>query len=754
MSDKVAAEAEPKKGDLRKWLSEVKLAEREHEPYFKRADRVVKRYRDEDRKERNSDVDLPARYNILWSNTETTAPALFNKTPNVQVDRRFKDADPIGRVASQIWERSTQFSIDNYDFGGVMRATIKDYQLAGRGTAWVRYEPSVNDQGISYQEVLCDHVHYKDFLHAPAKQWQSVRWVARKIYLNRKQLKDRFGNSIGSKIGLDYSPTDKDEGEGRKTSDQAEFKQARIYEIWDSNTMNVYWVSKAYPDGIIDVLSDPLGLHDFYPTPKPLFGVTTTETLIPIPEYCLYQDQARELDQLTMKIALLEDALRMVGFYDAAYMKEMGSLYANPRANEMIPIANWQKLQSAGGIKGIAEWMPIQEIIEALTALYASREQVKKDLYEITGIADIIRGSSSPTETATAQQIKGQFATMRISERQRDVERYARDLIALQGEIIAEHFEPEIIAAMSGYDVSQHDVQQTFMQAVELLKSDPMRSFRISIETDSMVAIDEALDKQRTSEFMSAFGGLLESSIKTMQVAPVLAPMLGEVMMFTVRRFNAGRSVESAIEQGMQGLVQMAQQALQQPQKPDPEMLKVQGQMQLEQTKSQNDFVLKQQELKQKAELAQTEMAGRMQLEQEKTVQQMALQKHKVEGELALAAEKARIEVEIKHKELDQKDSAEHKKMLLGAKLPNMHVLSDGTLTTHPIIVKQGSFDFDPVTGKRVFTVIERPVSGDGEDLGPSSMHSGVVDNDPVTGQRRATIVETPIQAEQPGTTV
>ena len=34
----------------------------------------------------------------------------------------------------------------------------------------------------------------------------------------------------------------------------------------------------------------------------------------------------------------------------------------------------------------------------------------------ITGMSDIIRGLSEPNETATAQQIKGQFAVLRLSD--------------------------------------------------------------------------------------------------------------------------------------------------------------------------------------------------------------------------------------------------------------------------------------------------------------------------------------------------
>lgn len=698
-----------KSNDLKKYLKEVTLAEKEQKNFITKAKKVVERYRDEDRS-RNGE-DLPARYNILWSNTETIGPALYNRTPKVEVDRRFKDSDPVGRAACQIWERATQFSIDNYDFDSVMKSVIKDYQLAGRGTAWLRYEPVIANNAVQYQQVLCDHVHFTDFFHAPAKQWHNVRGVGRKIYLNRRQLIERFGAKLGKAIPLDFNGQELEEDGKRITSDQEEYRQAKIYEWWDSETMQVIWLSKNYPDNVLDMIDDPLGLHNFFPTPKPLFGTWSTETLIPIPDYCLYQDQARELDQITIKIALLTDALRLAGVYDASFEK-LGSILSNSNQNTLIPIQNFPKFASQGGFEGVMQWMSLADIVGALQAAYEAREKIKEEIDEITGIADIIRGSTSPTATtATEQQIKGQFATLRISDRQRDVERYARDLISLQGEIIAEHFEPQTIAMMSGYDISSPDVQQMFIPAIALLRNDPMRSFRIDIETDSMVAIDETLDKQKAMEFVQAMGGFLTSAMPAIQQAPILAPLMGEALLYMSRRYNAGRGLETAIEQASQGLIQMAQQAMTQPPPPDPQMVKIQGEQQLEQQKSQNDFALKQAELQQKAQLAevdsqskmamhQKEMEGRMVLAAQESQQSMQLAREKMENELLIAREKAAQEILIQREKMAQQSDIETKKALIAANMPEV--------PPEPPKIKEGEIFFDPKTGNKKIRVVEQ----------------------------------------------
>lgn len=695
--------------ELKRILTEIRLSEKELERYNKQADEVVKRYRDEDRSD-ELDTNLPPRFNILWSNTETTTPLYYARVPRVQVDRRFKDADMIGREACTIWERATQFAIDNYDFSGLMQAVVKDYQLAGRGTAWIRYHPTVAEDGIQYQEVLGDHVHYKDFGHSMSKQWRNVRAVWRRIYLTKKQLKARF-KDIWKDIPLDYSPTDSADGEGRQRPEQKEYQQACIYEYWDTDTMQVYWVSKNYSGGVLDMTEDPLGLHDFFPTPKPLFAVTTNEKLIPIPEYCLYQDQAKELDRITMKIGLLQDSLRMVGAFDQTYEKELKTLYQNTSHNQMIPIANWQKLQSAGGIKGIAEWMPLNDAIQALTALQADRQQVKQDLYEITGIGDIIRGANGGQDlTAAEVKVRGRFASIRVEDKKKEVERYGRDLIALHGEVIAEHFEPDIIAAMTGAKRGTPEAEQTFQAAIQLLRNDPMRSFRLTLETDSMAAVDEALEKAKTMEFVKSMGSLLEGAIKVATTVPVLAPMVAETMLFTVRRFNAGRGLEDAVEKGMQGLVQMAQQALQQP-KQDPEMMKTQAKIQLEQVQAQKEMELKQMQAQKEAETKQIESQGKIQLEQAERETRMQLEQQKAASNFQLQAQKFQQELALAEMDIKAKHKLEQNKAILAAKPEGLSIMPDGSMTTRPIIKKTARFKWDPMTGDRVADIIEVPVA-------------------------------------------
>jgi hypothetical protein len=118
--------------------------------------------------------------------------------------------------------------------------------------------------------------------------------------------------------------------------------------------------------------------------------------------------------------------------------------------NAAIPVQNWQTFIEKGGVKGAVDWLPIKEMADTLMVLAESRERLKQELYEVTGIGDIIRGASDPDETATAQRIKGKFAGLRLEDKKDKVETFCRDAIELMVEVISEHFQPETWKLMTG----------------------------------------------------------------------------------------------------------------------------------------------------------------------------------------------------------------------------------------------------------------------------------------------------------------
>lgn len=601
----------------KRWLQEVELYEKEFTEWKERSKKILNRYRNE--KQDSSRT----RFNVFWSNVETLKPALYARTPKPEVERKYKDADPVGRAAAEILERATTYAVREYDFDSVMKNIRDDYLRVGRGTAWVRYvprfEPMKGPDGqpvleggepveqIAYEEARCDYVHWDDFVHGPGRIWDEVQWVGKRLYLTRAEVKAQFGEKVAKEIQLTFLPKNITEN-GRKAGPEHEMlKKACIVEIWDKTTKEVIWVSDGFKGGPLKTEKDPLQLKGFFPCPRPLYATLTTDSLVPLPDYTMYQDLAMELDDVSLRESLLMEAVRVAGVYDGS-QQAIADLVNGSKKNQLIPVKDWARFAGAGGIEGNVQFMPLKDIVQALQILSERKQQLKADLFEITGMSDIVRGHTNPNETATAQQLKGQFATLRISDRQAEVQRFARDVIAIMAEIIAERFQPETLALAADVEVADPSMVQQFQAAVALLKNDAMRSFRIGIETDSTIAMDDSQEKQDRNEYITAIGGFMGNALQMMQAAPALTPAIGEMLLFLSRGFKAGRSLEGALEQGIQATMQQLEQQQNQPPPPDPKAEAAQVKAQADQQKQQGDIAKMQLQMRQMQEKHALEM--------------------------------------------------------------------------------------------------------------------------------------------------
>jgi len=593
-----------------KWIDEINLAERELQPWWRAGDIIVRRYKNENRNRDGGRLSVNAnrrRFAVLWSNVQTLQPAIYAKQPVPMVDRRYRDEDPVGKVASDVLERALSFSLDQYDFDGRLKLCVLDYLLPGRGQVWVRYIPHMKtlnaeqdpelgegeedadttevgetaSEEVVYEEVQCDHVSWKDFLTNPSREWSEVRWVARRVYMTKEELTKRFGAAKAKQVPI----TTASHGSDTATDAQRQANQTgEVYEIWDKPTKRAFWVCKGVTSGVLDERDDPLGLNEFFPCPNPLNATTANDSTIPVADYVQYQDQAEELDDLTGRIGKLQEALRMVGVYAGEANRELQLVFSPGNENKLIPIDTFDLWKEKGGVKGLIEWVPVDMVIQVLKGCFETRAQILNDIYQITGLSDIIRGESNPNETATAQRLKGQWGSLRVRDRQKELQRFARDAIRLKAEIIAEQFSIETLKVMTNVKLlTQAEKQQieqimpliqqaqeaglpvppgmapppellelmdqpTWEEVQGLLKNDALRSFRIDIETDSTVQPDENAAKMAFTEFTGAVVGLMQAAAGIVPTAPYTAPLFAEILKQGARTFNVSRQMEDVID--------------------------------------------------------------------------------------------------------------------------------------------------------------------------------------------------------------
>lgn len=695
---------------IARYVEEIELYDKETQKWDRQSKRIIKRYRDD----RGGDGTIESqerRYNVLWANTQNLAPALYARNPKPDIQRRFKDADPVGRVTSDILERSITYFCDTDHFASVARQCTLDFLLPGRGTLWVRYVPHFKDlpvevtddigagdgqsdqaqapEVIDYEEVIPDYVHRDDFGHNICRTWDEVWCGWRKVYMTRKELKERFGEEKGELPPLDYKAKTAD----GKTLDDGVSK-AVIYELWDKTRRVALWFHKSVPD-CLDLRPDPLKLETFFPFPKPLLTNLVNESLIPVPLYVEYQDQAAELDLLTARISMMTRCLKVVGVYDAS-VEGLNRMFNEGTENELIPIQQWALFAEKGGMNGAMTLLDIKGIAAALLSCYEARAKVKEDLDEITGMSDIIRGNTDPNETASAQKLKSGYAGQRISDMQRDVQRFVRETIRIMTDVIANHFQIETIKQISGVRLLTNQEKQAYSQPMmghnggppmpgqppmaprqppplpkgvtpdqmqqmmddpswedveQLIRNQALRSFRIDIETDSTIKSDEQAEKASRIEFLKAAGGFMQQATQAGQQQPLMVPLLVQMMMFGIRAFPVGKELEGAFNSTMQKLEKQA--ANPQPQ-PNPEMIKVQGEQQLAQAKMQSDSQMEQSRFQAEQQLNQAKVQGEIQVQQAKVQADSQIAMQQQQAQAAQALQQNQLEAEREHAKLAQ----------------------------------------------------------------------------------------------------
>jgi hypothetical protein len=617
------------------YLNTVTQYDKEFAKWSGRTDKILRRYRDE--RQVNS---MQSRYNMLWANVQTLKAATFSRMPKPDVSRRFKDNDPVGRVASMILERAMDFEITHYeDLKHCLEASVYDRFLGGRGTAWVRYEPKIESQDYEVSESdeesdeaaeyldtessPVDYVHWKDFGHEPARTWDEVNRVWRKVYMTRQALTERFGEELGNKVPLDSSPDD----QKYKDSDGIG-KKGLIIELWDRETKKVLWISKSLNE-ILDERDDPLELEEFFPCPKPLYSTITNESLVPIPDFTLYQDQANALDVLSTRISGLIDALKVRGVYDASE-PTLQRLFTEGENNTLIPVKNWPAFSEKQGLRGAIDIVDITPIAMALKNAYEAMAQLKQEIYDITGISDIIRGQSNVIETATSAQIKSQFASLRLKEYQDAVACYASRILKIKAQIICGQFQPETLVKIGGVaQLSQAD-QALVPQAIAMLKDNPMRTFRIEVATDSMLYQDEQQEKADRVEFLGAVGTYLEKAVQAAQAMPSEAvPLIMDLLKFGVTGYRIGRVIEGEFDNVADAIKEQSKQPKQP--KPDPEMLKIQMEAQARQAELQNETQMREHEIQLEAQKQEAQAQNDMRERQHKAELDQALEKQRLE---------------------------------------------------------------------------------------------------------------------------
>ena len=517
------------------WLRQLKQEERAHQKWREQARKVEDVY--------YQDKDQKTKYPILWSNVQILHSALYSRTAQPDVRRRNTDLGGGHKPIAVAVERAISYQVDTQRFDSNVDRAVDDYLCAGLGQVRVRYEVD-GEAEITNQRVTIESYSWKHFHWEPAKSWEQVDWVAFDHYKTAKEIKKEFNITVE---GSDLK-------EGAKTSKG----EMLVHEIYCRRSKKIYVITKHHGEPL-DVREDKLGLNGFFPCPKPLMANVKTDRLVPAPDYKYYQNQANRLNQLENRIDAITKGIKDVGFYEAS-LSELGNLERAPDGS-LVPIDRlMDRLEGRTDFQNVVATLPIDHKVGIVAQLRQEQEALKSEIYDITGIADIVRGSTMASETATAQQIKGQWANVRLTRKQNDVNRFIREIFRIMAEIVSEHFIPEMLAAQTGVELDE--------QQINTLRQDSLRGFAIDVETDSTVAVDEQAEQEQRLSMLSTVTDYITNILPAIQQGMIPVNLGVELLLTAVRSFKYGRNLEEMVaaigeERSPEKQMQMLQQQLQ-----------------------------------------------------------------------------------------------------------------------------------------------------------------------------------------------
>jgi hypothetical protein len=667
---------EPKKADA--WLNLISESERAFEKWNDHCDKIDKQFASLDRL---SNMARDKEFQMFWANASVLMPSIYAKPPVPVVVTKFLDRRPVYEAAAEVLERCCVVAFDLAGMDELMKLVRDDLALIDRGVAWVRYE-SAKSGYYDTEHVCIDFKNRKDFLHSVSRNWREVTWVAAASYLTRKEARERFFEHSGDEYqSADYR-VDKDTQEVGGADNR---ERAKFWEIWSKGDARVVWVAEGC-ENILDEDDPHLDLRGFFPCPKPAYGTVQRGSLVPVPDVLQYRDQLEEINLLTGRIHALSDAIECKGFYPAGGAELGDAIQAaiqhKTPGRVLVPISNWAAF---GGSKEIIIWLPIDQIATTIQGLVALRKQIIDDIYQIMGLSDIMRGSTSPEETLGAQQLKSEYGSTRIRDKQQELVRLARDLVEITSEIITDKFSDKTIIEMSQTQLPTQAMQkkqvqdiQTQLQAAQLSmqkaqatpqfqqaqqqKPDQVaqaqqqlqqmvqtgqasikkimekptieqvlhlfgdfrtKCFVLDIETDSTIMPNEQVEKQQRTEFIGVLSQLMPQLSQMIIADPHSANLCGQILKFATGPFRAGRSLAASIDEYVATLEDKADQ----PRPDDPATAQNKAAIQIEQIKDQtNQAKIKQEGAIEAAKLKQNDDHKKAELAAQVQMKQMELQ--------------------------------------------------------------------------------------------------------------------------------
>ena len=546
------------------WLTRIKTRERVFEQgWWKDAEKARKTY--------DGEEETP--FNVLYANTELLLPALYSNSPRPDVQVRQKRGmnevpGVVEGLLTSIVDCNTP-GIESFD--EAVEASCLSALVPGASVVRIRKAKS------KLMPIRLESVPWNGLIWGAAKKWSQVPWIAFRHPMSKEAIQKTFDLSEEQKTELS-APSQEDLDREKDESKNSSW----VYELWIKEGRQIVFLVEGLEDPVLREDSDELKLAGFYPTPGLLTLVKKVGDLNPTPLFAYYKNQAEELNRVTVRLNKILQAIKVRGAYNALIGTDLANILSDSDSeNKLISSTNPMDLQ-AGFEKQI--WLlPIEKLITVATALYDARERIKKVIYEITGLSDIVRGSTAASESATAQNLKDKWGSLRLRRLQKLVRDYVRDLFRLSVDAATSVLSEEEWKALSGaeYPLSKDkEMAQTGLQHLQMmaqmtgqppdpallqqyqsvlslpsmgeiisgLKDDAARAYLIDVETDSTLDSAAQTDKQEATEFIMGLSQLVGALAPLAAMGEQGVAVARDILLATASKFRFGRELKSTLE--------------------------------------------------------------------------------------------------------------------------------------------------------------------------------------------------------------
>lgn len=453
------------------------------------------------------------------------------------------------------------------------------------------------DQVVSVEnEKIClEPVFYGDVLVDPdVTRWEQVTRLGFEHYYSERQFTKLFG-----KEALKLVPEEK--GTSGSDKDKSKAKAIKVIEYWDMDENEVLWCIDGSDDFItpLDYRKLPEGdktkglynLKGFFPCTKPLAINQSTESFYPDTEYMQVSGLICDIHNIFARMMAVTRSIRARLLFDNN-IEGLQEALANVADGDAFGVANLsQALASNGGtLKGVCQYIPIEELITSLQNLYKALEQRLMAYYQLTGTSDLLQGLTQKEEkTLGEQQMKEKYALNQLAQFQYKMQEFARDNIELMCEMALKNFSDEALGIYIVRGTLKPDQQRYYGQALNLLKDDRKGRFRVELETDSMVAINEQYDIEVRKSLVNALTAALEKTAQIAEAQPSLVLVELHALKYLIQGYRQSKLFQNEITSAIDAQIKATQAQMQQQPPVDPKIAIEQKKVQIEEFKANVD---------------------------------------------------------------------------------------------------------------------------------------------------------------------